>query len=556
MTDMRTKSGDTMAPELIPARMLNEYAYCARLFYLEWVDSRFEDNDDTVEGRFHHRIADQERGSAPLPPDGELIRAQSVRLASESLGLVARIDVIEGDGDSVRPIDIKRGHPPDIPEKSWEPERIQLCAQGLLLRDAGYSCDTGILYFAGARQRVTVDFDESLMELTRARLAEARHVAELDIVPPPLVDSPKCPRCSLVGICLPDEVNSLTERRKLPPRRLIPRDRDTRPLYVQEQGARVTVDKGRLVVKKHDDVIASNRLIDVSELCLVGNVQVTTQAMRRLFSRELPVTYFTYGGWFSGIAHGLPAKNVQLRRRQVALAGQGGLDIATRMVAGKIANSRTLLRRNSRTDVRTTIQRLGRLRHAAEEAQSTAGLRGIEGAAARSYYQAFHTMIRDDQTRIEFAFDGRNRRPPTDRVNALLSLVYSLLVKDLTVTTFRIGFDPYLGFYHRPRFGRPALALDLAEEFRSIVADSVVIQVINNGEVGPSDFVTRAGGVALTKDGRRAVIRAYERRLEAELTHPWFGYKATYRRLMELQGRLLAAYVVGEVPEYAALTTR
>jgi CRISPR-associated protein Cas1 len=134
--------------------------------------------------------------------------------------------------------------------------------------------------------------------------------------------------------------------------------------------------------------------------------------------------------------------------------------------------------------------------------------------------------------------------------------VYALLVKELTVTSLAVGFDPYLGFYHRPRFGRPALALDLAEEFRPLVGDSVVIQLINNGEVHPSHFIVRAGGVALTPAGRRAVLSAFERRLKKEIRHPIFGYSVTYRRLFEVQARLLGATLLGEIPAYTAFTTR
>ena len=134
--------------------------------------------------------------------------------------------------------------------------------------------------------------------------------------------------------------------------------------------------------------------------------------------------------------------------------------------------------------------------------------------------------------------------------------MYGLLVKDLTVTANAVGFDPYLGFYHRPRFGRPALALDLAEEFRPLLGDSTVLMCINNGEVTASDFIVRAGGVSLTADGRRAVITAYERRLDQEVEHPVFGYTITYRRVLEVQARMLGAYLLGEVPSYVSFTTR
>lgn len=551
------KALDAAVPTLLPARMLNEFSYCPRLFYLEWVQSRFVDNDDTVEGSFHHRRVDKEKGSAPLPSEGQLIRAQSLTLSSEELGIIAKIDLVESDGEYVRPVDTKRGHPPDIPERAWEPERVQICAQGLLLREAGYRCDEGILYFAGARERVVVPFTEDLIDRTRTLLRDARATAARDLPPAPLVDSPKCPRCSLVGICLPDEVNVLAERMSTPHRKLMAADNDSRPLYIQEQGARVGVDKGRVVVRLKDEVLTSARLIDISQICLYGNVQVSTQALRRFFAREIPVCFFSYAGWFSGIATGLPSKHVELRRRQVVVAGQGGLDISRTMVAGKIGNARTLLRRNSRRDVSRTLERLRDHQAEAFQAVSVASLLGIEGAAARDYFQAFSSMFSEgSQLGSVFEFTSRNRRPPKDPVNALLSFVYALLVKDLTAITHAVGFDPYLGFYHRPRYGRPALALDLAEEFRHLVGDSVVLQVINNGEVRLENFIVRAGGVALDRDGRRAVLRAYERRVDVELSHPIFGYRASYRRMFDLQARLLAAHVLGEVPDYVPLVTR
>lgn len=539
--------------------MLNEFTYCPRLFFLEWVQARFADSDDTVEGRYHHRAVEAERGAAPEPDeDTELREARSVMLSSTDLGLVARVDIIEGDGGSVRPVDVKRGTPPDTPEGAWEPERVQLCAQALLLREAGYRCTEGILYFAGARRRVTVPIDDTLVARTRELLRGVREVAAFDLAPPPLIASPKCPRCSLVGICLPDETNALAARSDRPVRRLLPRDRSARPLYVTEQGATLGFRQNRLEVRRGEELLDSVRMIDVSQVSVHGNVQITTQLLRELFAREIPACWFSYGGWFMGMAEGLPSKHVDLRRRQVAVAGQGGLEIARGFVEGKIRNARTLLRRNLRTPRDAVIASLKDAADAARAAPSIAGLLGLEGAAARLYFEAFPDMLRED-LRLPgrtFTFDGRNRRPPRDPVNCLLSYAYALLTKDLTATVFAVGFDPYLGFYHRPRFGRPALALDLAEEFRPLIAESVVLGAINNGEIRPPHFVVRVGGVSLTSEGRKAILSAYERRLDTEVRHPTFGYRITYRRVLEVQTRILAAHVLGEVPGYVPFLTR
>lgn len=138
----------------------------------------------------------------------------------------------------------------------------------------------------------------------------------------------------------------------------------------------------------------------------------------------------------------------------------------------------------------------------------------------------------------------------------MLSFVYSLLVKELTVVLQGVGFDPMLGFFHRPRYGRPSLALDVAEEYRPLIGDSVTLMSFNNGEVDHSSFLERAGAVTLTEAGRKSIIAAFERRLEQEVTHPIFGYRVSYRRIMEVQARLLARTVTGELPEYAPFCTR
>ncbi len=545
-------------PALVPARMVNEFSYCPRLFFLEWVQARWAGNDDTAQGQFVHRAVDTPVGRV-VPPDTDgAMRATSVTLASTRLGVIATIDLVEGRGGEVRPVDTKKGAPPDNPQHSWEPERVQLCLQGLLLREAGYACTEGVLYFAETRERVVIEFDDELIMRTDALVAELRTVAARDDAPPPLEDSPKCPRCSLVGICLPDETNALMGRQELPLRRLMPRDPQSRPLYVSEPGATVARNGGRVEVRRKGDVLGSTRLIDVSQVCVYGNVQVTTQLLRELFWREVPVCWFSYGGWLSGFAEGLPSKHVELRRRQVAIAHSGGLTVAKALVEGKIRNARTMLRRNARDRPVATLDQLQALVPSVRRAVSTGELLGCEGTAARLYFERFPLMLREDLQLPgrAFGWDGRNRRPPRDAVNCLLSFVYALMVKDLVATTVAVGFDPYLGFYHRPRFGRPALALDLAEEFRPILGDSVVIGLINNGEIREEHFVVRAAGVALTSDGRKTVIRAYERRMDSEVRHPLFGYRVTYRRLLEVQTRILAAYVLGEVPAYQAFVTR
>lgn len=545
-------------PRLLPARMLNEFVYCPRLFYLEWVDDRWADNDDTAKGQLVHRAVDKPGGRMPDPEEVDLLReVRSLRVESPTLGIVAVIDRVEGRGGDVSPIDIKKGRP-DRDGAPWPADRAQVLVHAVLLREAGYDVREALLYYAETRQRVAVPVDDNAAAEIAGLVAEARAVAQSPRAPLPLVESPKCPRCSLVGLCLPDETNALLKRSDTPPRRIVPRDPDHRPLYVNEQGAYVGVRGGRINVTKKREVLAEARLIDVSQLCVFGTVQVSTQALSDLWRRGVPVLWFSYGGWLRGWAQGEMSRYVELRRRQVAVHAQGAFDVARAMIAGKIRNSRTLMRRNARADVARTVDALGRLVVDAGHARGVPELLGIEGTAARLYFDAFPDMLGPARFHLAQGFiaAGRARRPAPDPINAVLGYCYGLLVKDLVAVCLGVGLDPYLGVLHRPRYGRPALALDLAEEFRPLVAESVVVNILNNGEVSEGDFIRRGGAVALTPEGRRAVLRAYERRLDVKVTHPVFGYKISYRRVMDVQARILAAVMVDELAEYVPMTTR
>lgn len=546
--------------------MVNEFAYCPRLAYLEWVQGEFADNADTVQGRARHRRVDRERGGDDEQREQEgddVVHARSLLLSAEKEGLIARMDIVEFEGKTATPVDYKRGKVPDIPERVWEPERVQLCAQGLILRENGFDCDEGIVYFVESKTRVTVRFDDELVERTRFLVAGLREMAAAGQMPPPLVDSPKCPRCSLVGICLPDETNLLKEldaddeAERVRVRRLIPKYEHALPLYVQEQGAAVGKSGERITVRRKGELLHEARLLDVSQVCLLGNVQVSTQAVRELAGRGIPILYFSYGGWFSAMTRGAEHKNIELRMAQYDVARDEvrALAIARAMIAGKIYNCRTLLRRNHKGDPSSALAELQRLREKVQRADSVETLLGLEGTAARVYFSHLGGMLRGDLAE-EWDFRTRNRRPPRDPVNALLSLMYSLVIKDATVALTATGLDPMLGMYHAPKYGKPSLALDLAEEFRPLLADSVVISVINNEEVKSDEFVRRAGGVALTDAARKRVIGAYERRMATKIRHPLFGYTISYRRILYVQARLLARTILGEIAEYPVFTTR
>ncbi len=572
--------------------------------YLEWVQSEWADNRFTIDGKAVHRRVDkkaqvlkpkgqsgkaksrseEEKDEGQQEKDEKPYTARSVWLSSEKLGLTAKVDVVDVDGSTVVPIEYKRGKEPE--HGPYLPEQAQVGVQVLLLREHGYECPSGEIYFAEENKRVQIDITPSLEQIIVGGVAKARKLLVEGQCPPPLEDNPKCNGCSLAGICLPDEVNALSnndvdwlhsdldplevgddpwglagsEPEPPPPkpvRRLFPARDDKIPLYVQGQGASVRLSGERIVVMKPGDKAVEARLTNTSSVTLYGNVQITAQAQRRIMEEGIPLVFATSGGWVVGRAVGSESKNVELRAGQYRKASDPAtcLALAKAFIKAKIGNCRTLLRRNDKNVSKVTLGELKLLARKVDDIENIQSLLGIEGSAARVYFQAFEGMLKSDVDHV-FHFDSRNRRPPKDPVNALLSFCYSLLTRETTIAAQCSGLDPLLGFYHQPRFGRASLALDLMEEFRPVLADSTVISVINNGVVVPSDFVKGRGAVALKPAARKKVIQAMERRMDQLVTHPVFDYRLSYRRVLEVQARLLSRVILQEIPSYLAFKVR
>lgn len=579
--------------------MVKQFTFCPRLFHLMYVEGRWADNAYTIEGRHVHRRVDQldhllpetgtdEAASSALPTpdkpsdgDDPPVISRSVPLASTELGLSAKLDLVSSDGAEAVPVETKRGRVPNNPQRSHDTHRVQLMAQGLLLREHGYTCDHGVVYFAASRTRVDVPFTPELEQQTRTLIEQTRQAATRETIPDPLDDSPKCNGCSLAGICLPDETLALRRLREMadnpPPikprhgdedededeamvRRLYPARPDATPLYVQTQGAYVGKKGQSLVIRADGQEVARAGLKDVSQLVLCGNVQVSTQTMHLLCEADVPVVLLSSGWWFYGIMHGQSLRNAYDRAAQFHAAAdpQRCLEFAKTLVRDKAINQRTQLRRNAppSAELDRVLNDIDDLAKRATEAPSADVLLGIEGNAARCYFSHFAQMLKPRDFDATWDFESRNRRPPRDPVNAMLSFAYALLAKECTVALLTEGLDPYWGFYHRPRHGRPALALDLMEPFRAVLTDSAVISAVNTGMVRAAHFTTASSGCAMNDAARKGLLRAYEARLDQLVTHPVFDYRCAWRSVIRLQARLLSRWLRGDVPEFSNLVTR
>jgi CRISPR-associated protein Cas1 len=368
-------------------------------------------------------------------------------------------------------------------------------------------------------------------------------------------------------------------------------------LYVTEPGARIEKEYGRLLVTKEDEVIASVPLVHVTEVVLVGSVGATTPALLSLLDHGCGLTLITATGQLRGRLRPADARNVPLRQAQYRRAGEETFcrEISRAIVAGKLRNCRTLARRMVRSGhyvsgdageapapdepatapsdmavldpalthgepqaeqaspaTDATFERLNRALAQVPLAKDTAELRGLEGQGAKAYFSVLRQALW-----AELSFEKRTRRPPRDPANALLSLAYALLTNAVFTAAEVAGLDPYAGYFHADKYGRPALALDLMEEFRPVVADSVVLWVVNKHMLTPDDFETgEDSGVRLSRRGLKCFLAQFSRRLQTEVYHPAAGRPLSYQKVLEVQARALRQCIESGQPNYRPLAVK
>ncbi len=565
----------------IPVRALNQVTYCQRLYYLQYVDAVMPTNQHVEGGLHDHRRVDAADLKNKTRNDRGTATSRGIALSSEALGITGVLDVIEEKNGEQYPVETKHGpapHDDDGNPTVWDNDAVQLCAQALLMEEAfGRPVPRGFQFHVGSRERVPLEFTDALRQKTRDAITLCRELQVLDAPPPPLPAElrHRCFGCSLAPVCLPEETlyqlshptpAVAAECAKPIPelKRVIPQSDDGAVLYLQEPGSFVGKRSEHLVIKKDGKETARVPLHAVRQVVVCGNVQVSTQALETMAANEIGVSYVTGHGKFIGAFVPAPAKNVSLREAQFRMFSDPAacLRLAKAVVRAKLSNQRAYLMRSLRgeEELRGSHEPAARgmygLLAILDDQPSVESLLGIEGQGAALYFGEFGRFLKQPPTGKGFDFTTRNRRPPRDPVNALLSFAYAMLAKDCFSAVCTVGFDPYKGFFHQGRHGKPSLALDLMEEFRPVIADSVVLTLINNESLTPDDFVMWRDACNLTDAGRKAFFAAYELRKATVISHPVYGYRMSYARMLEVQARMLAAFVRGEIPTYTGFMVR
>ncbi len=330
-------------------------------------------------------------------------------------------------------------------------------------------------------------------------------------------------------------------------------------LYVTDQGAGVYCRGERLQVRRRKEVLAEVHLYDLEQVVLMGRIALSAAAMGTLLERGVDTVLLSVHGRYRGRLVGPERRNVLLRQQQFKRYEDEPfrLGVGRAVVEGKLRNMRTLLMRlarRRRVDVGAVAHLLRRSIQQVGQATNAESLRGLEGAGSAAYFGVLGDFFPE-----ELPFKGRNRRPPKDPANALLSFGYALLGNSVEGAVYLAGLDPYLGFLHVVDYGRPSLSLDLMEEFRPVLVDALVLDLVNHHRVQSEDFEARDGGVFLQGAGRKRLIEAYQRRLEDRVAYPVGAERVeriSYRRCLEYQVRRLARVILGEEDHYRAFLVR
>lgn len=506
---------------MISASQLNTYLFCPRLLFLEAVLGCQGSNIESEEGRWLH----------------DKLASEEVYLESQSLGLCGKLDVYREEGGI--PIEYKRGQP--LPDGSpWQGHQVQLCAMGLLLEAVeGRSVEIGYIWYQGSRQRLTIDLSNPVLrEKTLDTLAAATTLLSTSVptkLPEPITNRKACLGCNQYRNCLPDEWMGTAPPQEA--KTILAPHVEGQPIYIDKAGCKLSVRDGSLVIQ-HNDEKQTVGLSRINQLVIQQAAHCSSSLLQACMEKGIAVAFLDYAGKWKGCLTAAPGRNVLVRTQQYQQFqnDETRLQLAKILVQAKITNQRVWIRRHLSKE-HLSAEALRRALNTIENMDSLDQLMGLEGEAARQHYAALEAMLGDDPA---LTWMGRHKHPSPDPINSLLSFGYSILMNQVVTGCHLAGLDPFLGFYHGMKHGKPSLALDLMEIYRTPVVDSVVLGFIKRGQCDGDDFEIEGSRCTMKETVRKAYVKALFERLREPVKHPVFGYPCTYQRAIHVEARLLS----------------
>ena len=557
---------------------LHALAYCERLFYLEEIENLRVADARVYAGRRLHVEIEREEGDG-----GEWLQ---LALESSRWGLIGKVDCIRRRDGMLIPYEHKRGRAHDnvsgTPD-AWPNDRLQIIAYAALVEEhSGRAVTEGRIRYHADNVTVRVAIDDAARRVLVEAVSRA-HELQASVVRPPVTEDERlCVNCSLAPVCLPEEARlaeRLVPERKpagqpdtavssaQPTIRLFPVDDDRHSLHVLTPGSRVGRKGNRIEVvppKGNDGTTVLYPVQEIGQVVLHGFAQISTQALAFCAQHEVGVHWLTGGGRYLGSwASGVGSVQRRIRQYKALTDSTLRLRLAKRLAEARVRTQLSFLLRATResgrgkTDqIHDSINIIRRLLSPMSRADSIHSLRGYEGSIGAQYFRALPDLI-SGEAGAEMKPDGRTRRPPCDRCNAILSFGYALLLRDVMNAILVVGLDPSLGFYHQPRSQAAPLALDLMELFRVPLVDVPVVASVNRRQWDKiADFERAGQQVWLSDIGKKKLIAIYERRKLDQWKHPVIGYSLSYSRLLELEVRLLEKEFMGEGGLYARMRLR
>ncbi len=542
---------------LIRVMALHAIAYCERLFYLEEVEEIHVADSSVYAGRTLHEELKQD--------EEETGEWTSMELSSESLGLTGKVDCLRRRDGHLIPYEHKRGRAAKSGKTTyaWPADVMQVSAYGMLLEEeTGETIPEGRVRYHASNLTIRVPLDDSARQAIRNAVSRARELRTSITRPPVTPNDRLCIHCSLAPVCLPEE-ERLASDAGWEPVRLFPADRELKTVHVVQHGARISRSGNTLKIESTEADDVQLPIHEVDAIVLHGYPQITTQALHFCIANSIAIHWISTGGrYVAGLGTG--ADRVQRCLRQYHALTDAGtcLSIARKLVMAKVENCLRYILRASREGQRSisavteSIETLRNCLKQSAHVDDLDSLRGFEGVAGRAYFSALATLISENVPQT-MKFEGRNRRPPKDRFNALLGFGYALVHQAVLQSIRVVGLEPSIGFFHTPRSAAHPLALDIMELFRLPLWDIVLIGSINRLQWDPeADFAETKGGIWLSDIGRRKAIQLFERRIAETWKHPVINYSLSYSRLIELEVRLLEKEWAGQPGLFAKMRLR